>query len=234
VARAFLAQPSFRLLDTWQHAGLLVSPDPLVRIALASSSRGVHRVTVTAENLPAAKQLTAKLVAALNRPCVCAAYSETAEIDEELRKDAIEKAENPNATTVQRLYLSRLDPKQVEEKQRAEPEMQKRLAAASGWVGIKYRVDKAYAKINIRWVELTGYSRPDGKFEGERPIGATVVANVRMAGPSGAQLTARTKLTGVLKPGAYRIAIESDTVAGEKVRIDQRDYWFDGKTFEEL
>jgi hypothetical protein len=38
----------------------------------------------------------------------------------------------------------------------------------------------------------------------------------------------------VLKPGAYRVRLESEDAAGQPARIDQRTYWFDGKTFEEI
>jgi hypothetical protein len=38
----------------------------------------------------------------------------------------------------------------------------------------------------------------------------------------------------VLKPGAYRVRLEGEDAAGQKGRIDERTYWFDGRTFEEL
>jgi hypothetical protein len=234
VARVMEAQPSFHLVDSWQHTGLLVSAAPLSRIVMErAGGRGVHRLTVTAEALPAAKQLAAKLNAAMTMPGVYAAYSETAEINAELRHDAIERSEDVNATTVQRIYMSRMDPQLVEDTLRSEPEMRRRLAAAEGWFAIKYRVDRAYAKVDIQWTELTGYTRENGKFLTENPLGASTAANIRVPPPGGAPLTGRTKL-GSLKPGAYRIAIEGETTAGVKTRIDQRDYWFDGKIFEEL
>jgi hypothetical protein len=46
-------------------------------------------------------------------------------------------------------------------------------------------------------------------------------------------LTARTKLP-LLKPGAYRVRLEGEDPAGPAGKIDERTYWFDGKTFEEL
>lgn len=235
VARALKTETGIRLVETWQYAGLLVSSAPLVRVELARSGPlGVHRLTVTAETEAGARQLSAKVAAAMRGPCICAVYSETAEIDQALRKDAVDKADDPNANTAQKIYLTHMNPEQIEEKLRAEPEMQKRIAAAAGWVGIRYRVDKSYGRVQIRWSELAGYSRSDGKFESERPVGASSAATVKAAGPAGAQLTARTKLSAPLKPGAYRIAIEGVSAAGETVAIERRDYWFDGKTFEEL
>ena len=115
---------------------------------------------------------------------------------------------------------------------RADPAMKKRLAAASGWLAIRYRVDKPFAKVKIRWSELTGYSREEGKFEAERPLGSSTAVNVRPAAPASAQITGRTKLEP-LKPGAYRVVLEGET-SGQKVPIDRRDYWFDGKIFEEI
>jgi hypothetical protein len=159
-------------------------------------------------------------------------YSESVELDEEVRRSARERAEDPGVTA-QQVYLRQMDPKLVEEKLRSEPEMQRRMAAATGYYDIRYRLDNAYAKVNIRWTELSGYSREDGKFEAERPRGQSSAPGSKMPSQAGVPLTGRTKLEP-LKPGAYRIAIEGETTAGQKVRIDERDYWFDGKTFEEL
>jgi hypothetical protein len=58
------------------------------------------------------------------------------------------------------------------------------------------------------------------------------VTNAKAPIPAGTQSTGRLKLS-TLKPGAYRIALEGET-AGSAVAIDHRDYWFDGKAFEEL
>ncbi|HXA48939.1 MAG TPA: hypothetical protein VNV86_01475 [Candidatus Acidoferrum sp.] len=233
VARVLEAQPSFRMLETREHAGLLVSAAPLARVLMERASvRGVHHVIATAETLPAARQLSTRLNAAITIPCICAAYSETAEIDAVVRRDAVEKSEDVNATTIQKIYMTHMDPQAIEDKLRSDPEMRRRLAAADGWFAIKYRVDKAYAKVNIRWTGLAGYSRETGKFENEQPVGALAVANVKAPVPAGAESTGRLKL-GTLKPGAYRIAIEGE-IAGSGVAIDHRDYWFDGKTFEEL
>ena len=234
LAGAVSDQPSLQSLGTGQYAGLLVSAAPMMRVTLESAGqRGAHHLTVAAETAPAARQLVARISSAMTHPCVCAAYSETAELDEELRKGAIEKSEDVNSAS-QRIYFSRTDPKILEQQQRAEPETQKRLAAAAGWVGIKYRVEKPYAKVHIQWTELAGYVRDGGKFDVERPLGASTAVNVRMPGTAGAQLTGRTRLNGALKPGAYRILLEGETAAGERVRIDCRDYWFDGKAFEEI
>ena len=234
LASALGDQASLQSLVSWQSAGLLVSPSPLMRVTLESASQlGAHRFTVLAETAGLARQLAARIGSTMTRPCVCSAYSETAELDEELRKSAIEKSEDVNEPS-QRIYFSRTDPKILEQQQRAEPETQQRLAAALGWVGVKYRVEKPYAKVHIRWTELTGYERENGKFDAERPLGASTAVNVRMPAAAGAQLTGRTKLNGPLRPGAYRILLEGESAAGEKVRIDCRDYWFDGKTFEEI
>ncbi len=74
-----------QLLATWQHAGLMVSASPLILITLAPAGRhGARQFTVKAETAAAARQLTAKITAALKKPCVCAAYSETAELEQEL------------------------------------------------------------------------------------------------------------------------------------------------------
>ena len=59
------------------------------------------------------------------------------------------------------------------------------------------------------------------------------LALLQIASSTSAPLTARTKLPA-LKPGAYRVRLEGEDTAGQAARIDERTYWFDGKTFEEL
>ena len=220
-------QPELKGIATWQHAGLVVSASPLTAFLLEpAGAHGVHRLTVLAESATRAKQLLGKATPVLSQPCICAAYSEMAEIDAEVHRDASEKAaQEPQ------IYLAGFDSKVIEDKIRSEPEMQKRIAAASGQYGIKYRVDKPYGRVRVRWVELAGYSREDGKFQSERALGESSATGARPQ--TGAPLTLRTKLES-LKPGAYRIEIEGETAAGARTRIDRRDFWFDGKIFEEI
>jgi hypothetical protein len=230
VASAFAARASFKLLPTWRHAGLLVSAAPLARVILASAGlHGVHNVTAAAETPLAARQLMATVTTSITRPCICAAYSELAELDQDIR----EKASDTNATTAQRVYLAQIDPKTIEASLRAEPATQKKLADTAGWYAVKFRIDKPFTRVQIRWSELVHYSRENGSFESERPLGESSVANPRMPPEPGAQLTGRTRLQPI-QPGAYRILLEGQTATGGKIPIDQRDYWFDGKTFEEL
>ena len=61
-----------------------------------------------------------------------------------------------------------MDPKLIEMKLRADPEMSKRVLAAQGQYDIRFRIDKPYRKVVVTWTELVGYSRADGKHEGER------------------------------------------------------------------
>ena len=57
--------------------------------------------------------------------------------------------------------------------------------------------------------------------------------NPKLPPQAAAPLTARTKLP-VLQPGAYRVRLEGEDASGQAAPIDERTYWFDGKTFEEL
>jgi hypothetical protein len=82
-------------------------------------------------------------------------------------------------------------------------------------------------------MELAGYARATGKFDAERALGQAALPNPKLPPQSGAPLTARTKLP-VLQPGAYRVRLEGEDANGQAARIDERTYWFDGKTFEEL
>jgi hypothetical protein len=232
LVRALASQPSMTPIPTWEHAGLIVSGSPLAGIVLGfGGPRGVHHVTVTAESAATAKQLLATLIAAANKPCICAVYSETADLDEEIGRTAREKAEDIGTTTTQQLYVGQVDPKLVEDRLRTDPETQKRVAAAAGYYAIRYRIDKPYALVNVRWTALEGYNREDGKFQAERPQAQISIAAPRMPA-AGPPLTGRTK-SEALKPGAYRITMEGE-LAGQKVKIDERNFWFDGKRFEEL
>ncbi len=87
--------------------------------------------------------------------------------------------------------------------------------------------------MTVSWLELAGYSRPSGRYQAERALGQSTLPNPRVQAPGAAPLTARTKLQA-LQSGAYRIRLEGEDTAGGTARIDERTYWFDGKTFEEL
>jgi hypothetical protein len=126
-----------------------------------------------------------------------------------------------------------MDSRLIEEKLRADPEMRRRALAAQGQYDIRFRIDKPYRKVVVAWTELSGYSRANGRHEGERPLGQCTIAATKVTLQSGAPLDARAKLEN-LKPGAYRISLQGESAAGELLKIDERTYWFDGKSFEEL
>jgi hypothetical protein len=233
LARA-LPETSMKPVATWQHAGLMVSAAPLAWVVLAPTGlHGVHRVTVAAESAAAAKQLLAKLMQGVLKPGIFAAYSEETEIDQEVRGLASGKSAELGSTASQAVFIPNIDERHLEDKVRAEPEMVKRTAAAQGQYAIRFRVDKSYRKVTVSWIELTGYARATGKYEAERALGQSALLGPKLPPQPGSPLTAHTKLP-VLKPGAYRIRLESEDAAGQAAQIDQRTYWFDGKTFEEL
>ncbi len=233
LARA-LSETSMKPVSTWQHAGLMVSAAPMTWVVLAPTGlHGVHHVTVAAESAATAKQLLAKLMQGVLKPGIFAAYSEETEIDQEVRGLATGRSAELGSTASQAISIPNIDEKYLEDKVRADPEMIKRTAAAQGEYAIRYRLDKSYRKVTVSWVELTGYARATGKFEGERALGQAALPGPKLPLQPGSPLTAHTKLP-VLKPGAYRVRLESEDAAGQSARIDQRTYWFDGKTFEEI
>src|ERR1017187_3625989 len=233
LARALGTTTSMRPITPWEHAGMMVSAAPLTWVVLAPAGpHGVHHVTVATENAAAARQLLAKLMQGVLQPGIYAVYSEEMELDEEVRNLASGKSAAASAPSSQGVYIPTLDEKYMEGKVRAEPEMIKRSAAALGQYPIHFRVDKSYRKVTIGWMELTGYVRATGKFEGERALGQSALANPKLP-QAGSPLTARTKLP-TLAPGAYRIRLEGEDTTGQAGKIDERSYWFDGKTFEEL
>jgi hypothetical protein len=233
LAAAFTGAPSLKLLSTWKHAALMISSSPLTLITLVPNGlHAMRRATVYAESAASAKQLLARLLQSAARPCICAVYSEALDLDAEITGAAQTRAEDPKALASSTLILSQMDPRYLEEKIRSEPEMKRRLAASAGYFTVRYRIDKPFRKTVVRWVELTGYSRDEGKHEGERPLGEAATPNPRITA-AGTQNVSRVKL-GVLAPGAYRITLEGENAAGAPAKIDERTYWFDGKTFEEI
>ena len=225
---------SMRPIPTWEHAGMMVSAAPLTWVVLAPAGpRGVHHVTVAAENAAAAKQLLAKLMQGVLKPGIYAMYSEEMELDEEVRHLASGKSAAAGSTSSQGVYIPNMDEKYLEGKVRAEPAMIKRSAAALGQYTIRFRVDKSYRKVTVRWMELAVYVRATGKYDGERALGQSALANPKLPPQAGSPLTARTKLP-TLSPGAYRVRLEGEDASGQAGKIDERSYWFDGKTFEEL
>jgi hypothetical protein len=234
LARALGTTTSMRPMPTWEHAGMMVSAAPLTWVVLAPAGpHGIHHVTVAAENAAAAGQLLAKLMQGVLKPGIYAVYSEEMELDEEVRSLATGKAAAATAPSSPGVYIPNMDEKYLEGKVRAEPEMVKRSAAALGQYTVHFRVDKSYRKVFVGWMELTRYARATGKYDGERALGQSVLANPKLPPPPGSPLTAHTKLPK-LAPGAYRVRLEGEDAAGQAAKIDERSYWFDGKTFEEL
>ena len=234
MARALAADTSLRPITTWEHAGMMVSAAPLTWVVLApAGARGVHHVTIAAESAVAAKQILAKLIQGVLLPGIYGVYSEETELDAEVRSRASGQSAAAGVTAPQAVYIANVDEKYLEGKVRAEPEMIKRSAAALGQYTVRFRVDKSSRKVIISWMELAAYARATGKFDSERALGQSVLANPKLPPSSGGPLMARTKLPA-LAPGAYRIRLEGEDANGQAARIDERTYWFDGKTFEEL
>lgn len=234
LVRALGTETSLKPIATWEHAGVMVSAAPLTRVVLAPAGpHGVHRVTVAAESAAAAKQLLVKLMQGVLKPGICGAYSEEVELDQEVRDLASGKSAAAGVTASPAVYIPNMDEKYLEGRVRAEPEMVKRLAAALGQYAIRFRVDKSYRKVTVSWISLDGYARATGKYEGERALGQSALPNPKLPPQAGSPLTARTKLP-MLTPGAYRVRLEGESAAGQADKIDERTYWFDGKTFEEL
>jgi len=230
---AILPAQSLKPLATWQHQGLAAGASPMVSVVLDPAGlRGVHHVTVSADSAADAKQILARLLQGAQRPGICGVYSETAELDAEIYKEAQSKTDVVGANTTGTIYTPELTHRHQEDRVRADPEMQKRIQAAAGNIDIRYRIDKPYRQMIVTWTALDGYSRPTGQFQGERPLGRGTVATPKMT-PGAPPLTARTKLEP-LKPGAYRVRLDGEFVAGQPVKIDERIFWFDGKVFEEL
>jgi hypothetical protein len=229
-----LGTTSMRPIPTWGHAGMMVSAAPLTWVVLAPAGlHGVHHVTVAAENAAAAKQLLAKLMQGVLKPGIYAVYSEEVELDQEVRNLASGKSTAATASSSPGVYIPNMDEKYLEGKVRAAPEMIKRSAAALGQYAVRFRLDKSYRKVTVSWMELAGCVRATGKYNGERALGQSELGKSRPTPQAGSALTARTKLSK-LAAGAYRVRLEGEDTSGQAGKIDQRSYWFDGKTFEEL
>jgi hypothetical protein len=234
VAAALRGQASLKPLASWQHQGLVVSAAPMESVTMSSAGvHGVHRLTVTAESAVAARQLLAKVMLGAQKPCICAVYSEAAELDAEIRKEAQGRSDSLSTGSTGAIYVPQLNQKRHEDRVRADPEMQKRIAQTTGYYSIRYRIDKPYRQAILTWTELQEYSRESGKFKRERTVGRSVIANPKPTAQAAAQVTARTKMEP-LPPGVYRVRLDGEAAPGQSTPIDERIYWFDGKTFEEL
>jgi hypothetical protein len=234
VARALGTGTSMKAVATWEHSGLVVSASPLAWVVMTPTGlHGVHHVTAAADSAAAAKQLLEKLMRGIVKPGICAAYYEEADLDQEVRDLAGGKSAAADVNLSQAIAIPNMDDKYLESRVRTQPEMVKRTAAAHGQVAIRFRLEKSYHKVTVSWMELAGYTRDTGKFEAERALGQSALLNPKPPVPAGNPLTARTKLPA-LETGAYRVRLEGEDSAGQAARIDERTYWFDGKTFEEL
>ena len=234
LARALGPGTGMKLVATWEHSAVIVSAAPLISVVLSPAGlHGVHHVAVAAESAAAAKQLLGKLTQGVLKAGIYGAYSEEVELDHEVREQASGRSAAAGSTASQAVYIPNMDEKYLENRVRAEPEMARRLAAAVGQYAIRFRLDQSYRKVTVSWSELAGYARPTGKYAGERVMGQSALPNPKPTPQGGSPLTARTKLPA-LAPGAYRVRLEGETAAGQTAKVDERIYWFDGKTFEEL
>jgi hypothetical protein len=234
LARALGPGTGMKLVATWEHAAVIVSAAPLTSVVLSPAGlHGVHHIAVSAESAAAAKQLLAKLMQGVFKPGVYGAYSEEVELDGEVRELASGRSAAAGVTSPQAVYIPNMDEKYLESRVRAEPEMARRLAVAAGQYAIRFRVDQSYRKVTVSWSQLDGYVRPTGKYASEQALGQSALLNPKPPPQAGSPLTARTKLSA-LAPGAYRVRLEAESAVGQTSRIDERTYWFDGKTFEEL
>jgi hypothetical protein len=234
LARVLAAQPALRSLASWRHGGLFVSAEPLMKIALSTSGlRGARQLTVTTVDLPSAKSLMAKLQQGAAVPGICGAFSEEVELNAEIH-DAAQNRNDAftNAAGSPTLYHPQIDLKFVEDRIRNDPAMQKRIAAAHGSYDVRFRVDHPYRKVTLAWSELTSYSPANDSFAAERDLGQTSVPNAGKLPPSTPPMTTRIHLEP-LKTGGFRVRLSGEGMAGESVAIDDRVFWFDGKTFEE-
>jgi hypothetical protein len=234
LARALETGTSMKEVATWEHTGLAVSASPLAWVVMTPTGlHGVHHVSAAAESAAAAKQLLEKLLRGIVKPGICAVYSEEADLNQEVRDLAGGKSDAAGVNLSQAIAIPNMDEKYLENRVRAQPEMVKRTAAAQGQYAIRFRLDKSYRKLNVIWIELAGYARATGKFDAERAVGQSTVPNSKLPTQAGSPMTARTKLPE-LQPGAYRVRLDGEDATGQAARIDERTYWFDGKTFEEL
>jgi hypothetical protein len=234
LAAVLATQPALRSLGSWRRSALFVAAEPLTRVALSTAGqRGTRQLTVTTVDLPSAKALMAKLQQEAAAPGICGAFSEEAELNLEIHDTAQNQNDTfTNADGTPKVYHPQVDLKYVEERLRSDPGMQKRIASAHGNYDIRFRVDRAYPKITLAWSELTGYSAANGSFEAARDLGRTSLPNAHKLTPSTPPMTARVHLEP-LPAGAYRVRLSGEGMAGEAIPIDERTFWFDGKTFEE-
>ena len=234
LAAVLASQPALRSLASWRHGGLFVAAEPLTRIALSTSGpRGARQLMVTTVDLPSARSLLAKLRQQAAVPGICGAFSEEVELNAEIHEAAQNRNDTfTSADGMPSLYHPQMDLKYIEERLRSDPGMQKRIAAAHGSYDVRFRVDRAYRKVTLAWSELTGYGAANGSFEAARDLGQTAVPNPRKPAPGTPPMTARVHLEP-LKTGAFRVRLSGEGMAGEAVPIDERTFWFDGKTFEE-
>jgi len=216
------AYPAMRSLASWRHSGLLVSADPLMKVSLSEShSHADRQLTVSTVDLAGARSLLAKLQQAAAAPGICGVFSEEAELDAELRDAAQGRIDTVlNTATAPSLYHPQIDVKYIEGRLRGDPAMQKRIAAARGSYDVRFRVDRAYRKVTVRW------------SVGATDLGHASVSNVTKPAAGAAALTARVHLEP-LKPGDFRVRLAGEGTDGLPVEIDERMFRFDGKIFEE-
>ena len=224
-------------IATWEHAGLMVSAAPLAWVVMAPTGlHGVHRVTVAAESAAAAKQLLAKLIA--GRPEARHLRGLLRGSGDSTRRSATWQAANrptAGATASQAVFIPNIDEKYLEDRVRARTRKwssgrrrrRDNMTSASVWTRVT-------ARSRSTGSELAGYARATGKYEAERALGQSALPDPKPPPQPERPLTARTKLPAAETGRLSRPAGGRRRRRAGCPKIDERTYWFDGKTFEEL
>ena len=117
---------------------------------------------------------------------------------------------------------------------RAEPEMVKRIGGgtgtvrhhATGWTG-------STAKVTVELGGVDRLRRGRREVRGGTRVGAIDDAQCETPPQPGGSVDRAHEAAGA-ETGGLPCPAGGEDAAGKTARIDERDYWFDGKTFEEL
>ena len=224
--------PALRPVPAWRQKAGFASADPPALVELdRPGSSGLSRLTVTTAKPADAR----RILDALSRNTqtrVCAVINETQVLEEEIHR-AAEALERDHHMRTDGIVLNLgTGFKGYEDTARANPAMQKRLAAARDSYLVRYRLDRVYRKARLRWTRLENYARPGGTFDRETKLADSELPPAA-PGDTGKPPSVRFHFPALV-PGAYRLRLVEVTAPGTEVNIDERTFWFDGKLFQEM
>ena len=223
---------AIRAYPNWHTEGLYMSASPrLWALVWPDALNGTVSMTAYSGDADAVRKTVAGMKTAPAHQRIAVLTSSIAEVDQDIRNEAGRRVREIVDQLAKDAHPY-IDIRGVEQEVRDSPVFQKRLLEAASTFLVKFRTDKDYQKVNLRWFELEGFSSVTQQFSGQKLMKEADLADVRRNPDAGHLFVIPVPLPE-LKPGGYRVQLRGTTPGGAQNNIDERTYFYNGSVFTE-